>query len=255
MTLRDPITLSAAAIRPIGRWAFLLAEAFSTPREFRKYRISLFRQMVEIGLASLPIVMLAAAFTGAVTTIQADYQFKSPLAPASGIGTVVTASVVLELGVLITVFILSGRVGARIAAELASMRIGEQIDALEVMGINAAGYLIVPRVVAGTVMFPLLYIAASSVAILAATLLAQSSDIITTEVFLKGARRYFEPYDVFYGLIKATVFGFILTSISCYKGYRAHGGAEGIGRSATRAAVLSSVYILFADYILAEVLL
>ncbi|MEX1055375.1 MAG: ABC transporter permease, partial [Rhodothermales bacterium] len=99
------------------------------------------------------------------------------------------------------------------------------------------------------------YVAASFVAILAAALLAQSSDILTAQIFLKGARRYFEPYDAFYGIVKAMVFGFILTSISCYQGYRASGGAEGVGESATKAAVLSSVFILFADYILAEVLL
>ena len=240
---------------PVGRWAFLLGEAFGTPGEFRKYRYDLFRQMRHLGIESLPIVMLASAFAGAVTTVQADYQLKSPFVPASGIGSIVTASVVLELGVLITVFMLAGRVGARIAAELASMRVGEQISALEVMGINAVGYLIVPRVLAGTLMLPLLYIAACIVGVGAAALLVHLQDIVTIPVFMKGARDFFEPYDVLYGATKALVFGFLLTSISCYVGYHAKGGAEGIGRAATQAAVLSSIYVLVADYILAEILL
>jgi phospholipid/cholesterol/gamma-HCH transport system permease protein len=251
----NPLSLIGESFRPIGRWAFLLKEAFSSPRQYPKYRYNLFRQMVEIGLNSLPIVMLAAAFTGAVTTVQADYQMDSPFAPESGIGMIVTASVVMELGVLITAFILCGRVGARIAAELASMRVGEQIDAIEVMGLNAAGYLIAPRIVAGALTLPILYAAACVVAITSAILLSSSSDVVSTQVFLKGARTYFNAYDIFYGIVKASVFGFLITSISCYKGFYASGGAEGIGQSATHAAVLSCIYVLFADYILAEILL
>lgn len=252
-----PVLLSRAggAIAPIGRWALLLREAFSTPREFPKYRYNLFRQMMALGVSSLPIVMLGAAFTGAVTTVQADYQLDNPLAPEWGIGSIVAASVVLELGVLITVFVLAGRVGARIAAEIASMRVGEQIDALEVMGINSVGYIFAPRILAGTVMFPVLYVAACFVAIGTAAVLVVAEDITTIPIFLKGARTFFDLYDAVYGLIKAVVFGFLMTSISCYQGYRAGGGAEGIGQAATQAAVLSSIYILLADYILAEVLL
>ena len=242
-------------MRPIGRWALLLRDAFRTPRQFPKYRYHLFRQMVEIGIRSLPIVVLSSAFIGAVTIVQADYQMENPFTAKSGIGMIVTATVIMELGVLVTAFLLSGRVGARIGAELASMRVGEQIDAVEVMGINAAGFLIVPRVIAGTIMLPILYVAACAVALTSAMLLAQTSDIVTPALFLKGARAYFEPYDLFYGMTKAAMFGFLMTSISCYKGFYATGGAEGIGRSATEAAVMSCVYILVADYMLAELLL
>lgn len=255
MQATTALTYAERAFAPIGRWGMLLQEAFSTPREYRKYRYNLFRQMRQLGIDSLPIVMLASGFAGAVTTVQADYQLKSPFTPASGIGSIVTASVVLELGVLIMVFMLSGRVGARIAAEIASMRAGEQIEALEVMGINAVGYLFAPRVIAGIVMFPILYVAACIVGIASAAFLVQAQDIMTMQLFLKGARNYFEPYDAIYGATKAVVFGFLLTSISCYTGYRAGGGAEGIGRAATRAAVLSSIYVLLADYVLAEILL
>lgn len=255
--LRFAVTLAwvGEIFRPIGRWAYLLKEAFGTPREYPKYRYNLFRQMVQIGLASLPIVMVSAAFVGAVTTVQADYQMDNPFVPESGIGMIVTASVILELGVLITAFILSGRIGARIAAELASMRVGEQIDAVEVMGINATGYLIVPRVIAGTLTLPILYVAACFVAIGTAIAMSHLTGVVSAQVFLKGARTYFTSYDVFYGMTKAAAFGFLLTSISCYKGFYASGGAEGVGRSATEAAVLSCVYILFADYLLAEILL
>ena len=251
----DPLLLIDRLFRPVGRWAFLLGDAFRTPRQLPRYRYHIFRQMVKIGLASLPIVVLAAAFVGAVTIVQAEYQMDNPFAPRSGIGLIVTATVVMELGVLVTAFILSGRIGARIGAELASMRVGEQIDAVEVMGINAAGFLIVPRVVAGTITLPILYVVACTVAVSSAMMLAQSSGIVSPAIFLEGARAYFEPYDLFYGMTKAAVFGFLMTSISCYKGFYASGGAEGIGRSATEAAVMSCIYILAADYILAEVLL
>lgn len=254
-TARNPLGVLGEVFRPVGRWGYLLKEAFSSPRDFPKYRYNIFRQMVEIGLASLPIVMVAAAFVGAVTTVQTDYQMQNPFVPESGIGMIVTASVILELGVVITAFILSGRIAARIAAELASMRVGEQIEAVEVMGINAAGYLIVPRVLAGTLMLPILYVAACIVALAAAVFIANATEVVGVQTFLKGARTYFTSYDVFYGMIKASVFGFILTSIACYKGYYASGGAEGVGQSATNAAVLSCVFILFADYMLAEILL
>lgn len=254
-TLSRSIGIVRGMFQSIGRWAFLLIEAFSSPRHFGKYRYDIFRQMVVIGLASLPIVMTAALFMGAVTTLQAEYQMDSPFVPESAIGTVVTASVVLELGALITVFILVGRVAARIAAELASMRIGEQIDALEVMGINAKGYLVVPRVLAGTLTLPILYVAACGVGITTAALIAHTRDIISLSVFIKGARTFFDAFDVFYGMTKAAVFGFLLTSIACYKGFYAGGGAEGVGDSATEATVVACVYVLIADYFLAETML
>jgi len=239
----------------VGRYGLLLYEAFSSIYDYKYYRRNLSEQMVRIGIESIPIVVLAAVFSGAVTTVQTAYQLVNPFIPKRIIGSIVVPSVVLELGVVITGFILAGRVGARIAAELGTMRVTEQIDALEAMGLNSVSFLVVPRVVAGIVMVPVLYIIATTVGILGSLAVVKWGGYLPTQEFIQGAREFFRPYDVLFGLIKAFVFGFVITSISCYKGYYVTGGAEGVGKNTTQAAVLSCVFILLADYILASTLL
>ncbi len=237
--------------RTLGRYCLLLYHAFTSLGELRLYRKNLFRQMVRIGVESIPIVALAAAFSGAVTTVQTAYQLVSPFIPKSIIGSIVAPSIILELGVVVTGFILAGRVGARIAAELGTMRVSEQIDALEAMGINSVSYLILPRVLAGVVMFPVLYVTACFVGIGGGILVADLAGYLPAGEFIEGARMYFKPFDPIFGLIKALTFGFLITSVSCFKGYYTGGGAEGVGQSTTEAAVLSCVYILLADLLLA----
>ncbi len=211
--------------------------------------------MVRIGVDSVPIVALAAAFSGAVTTVQTAYQLTSPLIPRTIIGSVVAPSMILELGAVVTGFILAGRVGARIAAELGTMRVTEQIDALEAMGLNSIGYLIIPRVVAGVIMFPVLYVIACAVGIGGGLFVAEIGGFLSSGEFIQGARNFFEPFDAWFGLLKSLTFGFLITAISCFKGYYTAGGAEGVGRSTTQAAVLSCVFILLADLVLASTLL
>lgn len=245
-------------IRPavaLGRYSILLARATASVREFRVYRKNLLDEMMRIGIESLPIVMLAAAFSGAVTTLQTSYQLVNAFIPNSVIGAIVAPSMILELGAVVTGFILAGRVGARIAAELGTMRVTEQIDALEAMGLNSIGYLVVPRVLAGIIMFPVLYVFACAVGIGAGVLLADWGDIIPAAEFVRGARQFFQPFDAWFGAIKSVTFGFLITSISCYKGYFTGGGAEGVGQSTTQAAVTSCVFILIADLALAALLL
>ena len=242
-------------LRAFGQYVMLLVQAFGTLSEFGVYRKNVFDQMVRVGIDSIPIVALAAAFSGAVTTVQTAYQLISPLIPKSIIGSIVVPSMILELGAVVTAFILAGRVGARIAAELGTMRVTEQIDALEAMGLNSVGYLIVPRVLAGVIMFPVLYITACFVGITGGVLVAEFGGYLSSGEFISGARGYFKPFDPIFGLIKAFVFGFLITSISCYKGYFTGGGAEGVGVSTTQAAVTSCVFILLADLGLAMLLL
>ncbi len=242
-------------IRALGRYTLLLTHAFGSLNEFHTYRKNLFDQMVKIGIESLPITALAAAFSGAVTTVQTAYQLVSPLFPKSIIGSIVAPSMILELGAVVTGFILTGRVGARIAAELGTMRVTEQIDALEAMGLNSIGYLIIPRVLAGVLMFPVLYIAAVLVGVGGGIAVAHVGGWVPAGEFVSGAREFFNPFDPVFGVIKSLVFGFVITSISCYKGYYTSGGAEGVGRSTTEAAVMSCVYILLADLVLAMTLL
>ena len=239
----------------LGQYAMLIGKAFSSLDEFRSYGKNLLDQMYRIGVESIPIVALAAAFSGAVLTWQTAYQLESPFIPQTIIGSIVAPSMLLELAAVVTGFVLAGRVGARIAAELGTMRVSEQIDALEAMGINSISYLVVPRVLAGVIMFPVLYIVASFIGISGGVLIGEIGGLITAQEFMDGARQFFQPFDPYFGLIKAVTFGFIITSIACYKGYYTTGGAEGVGKSTTQAAVMSCVYILLADLLLAIVLL
>jgi len=252
-TLRNKVV---DGFRHVGSYLQLMVEAFRMPiYDGPTYRQNLARQMVRVGVESIPIVVLAAAFTGGVTTEQTIYQMRYPLIPERTVGAIVVPSVILELGALITAFILAGRVSARIAAELGSMRLNGQIDALNVMGISASGYLVMPRVLAGVLTFPLLYIVASAVGASAGYVVASLSEAVTATQFLTGARSFFTGFMAFYGLVKAVVFGFIITSVACYVGFNAEGGARGVGRSATRAAVGACMLVLVADYLLAILML
>ncbi len=239
----------------VGRYGMLMWQSVRSIHEFGAYRKNLFAQMVEIGVDSLPIVMLTAVFSGAVTTVQTAYQLVSPFIPPRIIGGVVVPSIILELGAITTALVLSGRVGARIAAELGTMNVTEQVDALEAMGLNSVAYLVVPRVVAGAIMFPVLYVAACFVGITGGVVAGELGGYLPAQEFLDGGREFFKPYDAFFGSVKALVFGFLITSISCAKGYFTTGGAEGVGRSTTQAAVTSCVMVLLADYVLALLLL
>jgi phospholipid/cholesterol/gamma-HCH transport system permease protein len=259
----DPLIRAASAVldslfsplRALGRYAILMGRAFASVDEIGTYWKNLFIQMVRIGIDSVPIVALAAAFSGAVLTVQTAYQLESPFIPKSIIGSIVAPSIMLELGVVVAGFILSGRVGARIAAELGTMRVSEQIDALEVMGLNSVGFLILPRVLAGVVMFPVLYVVSCIVGIGTGVLTGHLGGFLSATEFLDGARQFFKLLDPFIGFVKSLVFGFIVTSVACYKGYYTSGGAVGVGDSTTQAAVLSCVYILVADLIVATLLL
>ncbi len=245
----------ADGLAGIGRFSLLMWTAASGARDFRLLYPNLLIQMREVGVASLPIVGMAIAFTGGVTTLQAIYQLDNPFLPRSLVGTFVVPSLVLELGALVTAFILTARVGARIAAELGTMRVTEQIDALEVMGLNSVSYLVAPRVLAGVLMVPVLYVLVTAMGIITSALVAHLSGFLPMALFFEGGRMFFSPYDVFFGFIKSLIFGFIITAVACYKGYYSGGGAEGVGRSTTEAAVLSCVFILFADWMAAIVLL
>jgi phospholipid/cholesterol/gamma-HCH transport system permease protein len=212
-------------------------------------------EMVKTGVDSLGIVSLAGFFTGAVLTIQTSYQFTSAIIPKSTIGAITSQSMIIELAAVISGLVLAGRVGARIATELGTMRVSEQIDALESMGFNSVTYLVIPRVVAGILMFPIIYVAAAVSGIIGGVLAGILTGSVTMYEFMEGARLYFFPWDVAFGVIKSFVFGFVITSISCYRGYFASGGAEGVGRATTRATVESCIYVLLSSFLLAAILL
>ncbi len=239
----------------IGRYCKLLYEALRSCTEFGMYRKNLFAEMVKTGYDSLPIILLAGFFTGAVMTIQTSYQLVAAYIPKSTIGAIVAQSLLIELAAVISALVLAGRVGARIATELGTMSVSEQIDALESMGFNSVTFLVMPRVLAGILMFPVIYIAASAAGIGGGVLAGVITGELPAADFMIGAQGVFNPWDISFGMVKSIVFGFVITSISCFKGYYASGGAEGVGKATTQATVLSCIYVLLADFMLAILLL
>jgi len=238
----------------LARFSSLLLATLRTVAQLPAYLHLVFAQMMGIGVRSMPIVVFTAAFMGMVTAVQAVYQFQSYV-PIHLVGSVVSKSVVLELGPVLTSLVLSGRVGATIAAELGTMKVTEQIDALESLAIDPVAYLVMPRVTAGMVMLPVLTIFADAIGILGGFLVSIFALRITSFDFIKGMKIYFVPWDVLYGLIKALIFGGAMTLISCYQGLNASGGAEGVGRATTNAVVVSCLSIFLLNYILASLLL
>lgn len=238
-----------------GRYLLFLKNMFSRPEKFRVYYQRTMMEMHSIGIGSLPIVVIISLFVGGVTTLQIAYQLVTGLVPVSIIGAIVSDSAILEFAPTITCLVLAGRVGSSIASEIGTMRVSEQVDALEVMGINSAGFLALPKISAAIVMIPLLIIVAMSLSIWGGMVVGDLTGILPTEAFIKGARSTFKTFNVTFALIKALVNAFIITSIACYQGYFTHGGALEVGTSSTRAVVYSSVMILFSDYLLSQLLL
>lgn len=242
------------ALSAVGRFAALMAELFRGLAEWRVWVPRAFDEAWNIGIGSLFIVLLISSFAGAVTALQAGYQFTGSI-PIYVVGSLVTESVVLELGPVLVGLILAGRIGASYAAELGTMRVTEQIDALESLGRSPASYLLVPRVVACLVMIPVLTVFADVVAVGAGWIAAKQALPITDADFIYGARVFWRPFDATYSITKAFFFAAAIALISCYRGYTTKQGAEGVGRATTGAVVTSSVLILLLDTVLAKLLL
>ena len=238
----------------VGRFGMLMVELVRVLPEWRIWVPRTLEQCQSVGYGSLFIVLLVSAFAGAVTALQAGYQFTGSV-PLYMVGAVITESIILELGPVLTALILAGRIGARYAAELGTMRVTEQIDALESLGRNPASHLLLPRILAGVVMVPVLVALANGVGVLAGWGAAQGSLGITNADFAYGARYFFRSFDLLYSIVKAEVFGVVVTVVPCYVGFTASEGAEGVGRATTTAVVWSSVLILLLDTVLAKVLL
>jgi len=238
-----------------GRYLLFLRSMFSKPEKLSVYVQRLFNEMVIIGIGSLPIVILISVFQGAVTTVQTAYQLITPLIPKATIGTIVSDSTILELAPTITCLVLAGKVGSHIASEIGTMRINEEIDALEVMGINSAAFLGLPKILAGVIMIPCLVIISIFLSEVGGIVAGHFSGALTADEFIQGARASFKLFTLQFSLIKAFTFGFIITSISSFHGFYTQGGALEVGESSTKAVVYSSVMILLSDYVLAQLLL
>ncbi len=240
-------------ITEIGAAGLLLWRILLAMRKLPRSMPLLIEQMRRIGVESLPLVMITAIFTGAVTAVQAAYQLKE-FVPKIYLGTAIYKSVVIELGPVLTALVVGGRVSASIAAELGTMRVTEQIDAMDAMAIEPVRYLVMPRMLAGLIMLPILTIFADVLAIGGGFVVANLSLDVSPKTFIAGMKLFFFAHDVLGGLFKAFVFGGIIALMGCTAGLRTIGGAVGVGRAATRAVVASCVLILVSDYVLATLL-
>ncbi len=206
-------------------------------------------QMEHIGVNSLPLVIIIATFTGAVAAWQAAYQLKG-IAPLSFLGAATSRAIITELGPVLTAIVITGRVGASIAAELGSMKVTEQIDALESMGISPIRYLALPRFFAAVIMMPILIVFADVIAIAGAYFISNLFLDVSFNVFFDSVQRFFTMADFSFGLAKGMVFGGVTALLGCHIGFKTEGGAEGVGNSTIRSFVLGAAMILILDYIL-----
>jgi phospholipid/cholesterol/gamma-HCH transport system permease protein len=211
------------------------------------------RQMDAVGVGSIPVVLITASFTGMVLALQSHTGFKRFNAEGL-VGTVVALSMTRELGPVLTGLIVAGRAGAAMAAELGTMKVTEQVDALATLGVHPVKYLVTPRLLAGLLMLPVLTILADLVGIMGGYFLSVQLLDANPEVYLRRTQQYLEVADIFGGILKAAVFGVLIATVSCYKGFQADGGAEGVGKATTGAVVLSEMLILISDYFLTALL-
>ncbi|OYU54876.1 MAG: ABC transporter permease [Chitinophagaceae bacterium BSSC1] len=238
-----------------GTFLLMLKGMFTKPENWRMYWKEFMHQCVEIGIGALPIVIIISIFLGAVTTVQTAYQLVSPLVPLSTIAQIVRDSMILELSPTVLSIVLAGVVGSKIASELGNMRISEQIDALEIMGINSKNYLIFPKILAALVVIPCLIVISAVLGIWGGRTAGAMSGILANDIFDAGLRQNLNLFNINFALYKSYTFAFILSSVPAYYGYNVKGGSLEIGRASTSAVVVSCILILLADYALAAILL
>ena len=249
------LSFNASMIKEIGKYFMFLGNLFTNRETFKTYYKLVLEECISIGLGSLFLVALVSTFMGAVTTVQTAYNMVSDFIPDYVISQVVREMIVLELAPTIIAVIYAGKVGSSMAGGLGTMRITEQIDALEVMGINSISYLVLPKIVASIMMYPLLVIIAGVCGMLGGYLAGTLTGIITPTDYVYGLRSSYNEFTVIFALIKSVVFAFLVSSISSYKGYYTQGGALEVGVSTTQAVTTSVIAVLIADYLLAQLLL
>jgi len=227
---------------------------FARPEKFSMYWKETMRQMNDIGIGSLVIVGLISIFIGAVTAVQFADQLSGSLIPRYYIGYIVRDITIIELAPTITCLVLAGKVGSNMASEIGGMRQKEHIDAMDLMGVNTAAYLILPKLIAAVLIIPLLVSIAAIVSVMGGYIAAVPFGELTDPEYVRGVRSFFVPNYVFMMYVKAAVFAFILTSVSCYQGYYVKGGAIELGEASTQAFVYSDILILLADLVIAILL-
>jgi len=238
-----------------GQYLLLLKSVFRRPEKWKIYWKEIVHEMNEIGVGSLGLIAIISTFVGAVMTMQIAFQLVSDLIPTSVIGQINRDSSILELSPTITALVLAGKVGSSISSQIGSMRVTEQIDALEIMGINAPGYLILPKILAGITMIPALVVMSIFLALVGGLAGGALSGAVTPADYINGITDGFIGYTVAVALVKAFVFGFVITSVSAFKGFYVRGGALEVGQASTRGVVISCIAILVMDYIVTALML
>lgn len=239
----------------IGNYVLLMRRVFTKPEKSRIFFRLFVREIEMLGINSLGIVIIISIFMGAVITLQTAYNIESPFIPDYLIGLTARDSMILEFSSTIVGLILAGKVGSNVASEIGTMRISEQIDALEIMGVNSANYLILPKIAAAVFINPFLNIISIFVGIIGGYIAVVLSGAISADQYVQGLHYVFIPFYITYSLVKTVIFAFIITSVPAYHGYFASGGALEVGRSSTRAVVYSSILILLINVIVTQLML
>ena len=238
-----------------GKYFLMLTIVFRAPEKMSIFRKRLFEELEQIGINSIPLVALMSSFIGGVIALQTASNMSNPLLPTYTVGYITQSSTILEFSPTIISLILAGKVGSNIASEIGTMRVTEQIDALEIMGVNSLSFLVLPKVTAAVLFFPILVIFSMGLSLVGGWIALVLSDLSSTETYVYGIRYYFEMSNVWYALTKCVVFGFIIVTISSFYGYYVKGGSLEVGRSSTQAVVSSSVAILVANFLLTQMIL
>ena len=238
-------------ISHFGIYIQWLRQAFRKPEKLSMYWKETLRQMNSIGIGSLVIVGIISIFIGAVTAVQFAYQMQESIIPRYYVGYIVRDMTIIELAPTFSCMLLAGKVGSNLAAELGGMRQKEHIDAMEIMGVNTAAYLVQPKIIAALIVVPMLVCVGAFISIIGGYIAVVPTGWFSHTEYIRGLRSFFEPYNVWMMFVKAFVFAFILTTVSCYQGYFVKGGSIELGDASTRAVVYSNILILSADYIIA----
>lgn len=238
-----------------GEYVLLLKKVFKRPEKWKIYWRETLHEMNEIGVGSVGLIVIISTFIGAVMTMQIAFQLVSDLIPSSVIGQINRDSNILELGPTISALVLMGKVGSSISSQIGSMRVTEQIDALEIMGINAAGYLILPKLIAGIIMVPVLVTIAIFCAIVGGLLGGALTGAVTPNEYIMGIQSEFRGFTILVAMVKAFFYGFIITTVPAHKGFHVRGGALEVGQAGTKAVVIGCISILASDYIITALML
>ena len=231
----------------------LMGKVFSRPERFGVYRRKMIEEMQSLGVNSIGIVALVSVFMGAVLMLQMCINFESPFIPRELMGYATRETMILEFSSTVVALILAGRVGSSIASEIGTMRITEQIDALEIMGVNSASYLILPKVVATMLFFPLLALLSIAVGLVGGYVITIATGIVIPDTYIAGIRLDFKTFSIVYALTKTVVYAFVITSVSGFFGYYAKGNSLEVGRASTKAVVVSSALILMLDLVITQI--